>query len=75
LYAKLGDYHQAIRDLSRTIELKPKNTATTTDAYYNRAVMYGKVGERKKGWEDMKACARLGDSNAQDLLRSKGLRW
>jgi len=70
-YAEVSDYQKANKDFSRAIELNRKNA----NAYYNRAVMFGKVGDREKGWEDMKMCARLGDAKARDLLRSKGIKW
>lgn len=74
VYGQLGEFRKAIEDFSRAIELNPKNA----NAYYNRAVMYRKVGDKKKALEaleDTKTAARLGDKQAQELLKSSKIKW
>lgn len=44
-------------------------------AYSNRGATYGKLGNHKQAIGDYKAAARLGDKDAQDLVRSKGNSW
>ena len=70
-YAKMGKYRQAIMDYNKTIELSPQDP----EVYYNRATVYGKLGNRKKGFEDLKSAARLGHTKAQEYLRLNRMKW
>ena len=70
-YSNIGDYQQAIKDYNKAIELNPQYEK----AYYNRGVTYAKLGNTKLAIENLKIAARLGDKEAQDYLRSKGIDW
>ena len=72
IYGKLGNYHQAIKDQSRAIELKPDLAA----AYYNRGVssLVG-LGDEEQGIKDLIIAARLGFKKAQDVLTENGVKW
>ena len=59
----------------RYISIAYTTTYVTVLIYCTIAVMYNKLGEKEKGWEDMKMCARLGDKNVQEFLRSGGVEW
>jgi len=66
---ELGNYQEAINDYTKAIELKPKYA----HAYYNRGLAYNDLGNKQKFIADMKIAAKLGNKEAQDYLRSKGI--
>ncbi len=70
-YHGLGDYQQAIKDFDRAIELDPK----FAEAYRCRGKTYNELGNRQRAIEDWKAAAKSGDKEAQDILRSKKIKW
>jgi tetratricopeptide (TPR) repeat protein len=55
----------ALKDYTKAIDINPENP----EAYYNRAVLWGKIGKQKEGFEDLKRAARLGHLEAQKYLR------
>ena len=70
-YHALGDYQQAIKDFDRAIELDPR----FAEAYRCRGKTYNELGNRQQAIEDWKAAAKSGDEAAQDILRSKKIKW
>ena len=66
-----GDYRQAIKDFDRAIELDPK----LAEAYRDRGKTYNELGGYQQAIEDWKKAAKLGDEEAQDILRSKEIKW
>jgi Tfp pilus assembly protein PilF len=74
VYAALGNYRQALRDFDMAIEINPKYSGIS-GIYYNRGNVYVALGDHLKAIEDMKIAARLGQKNAQDLLKSKKIEW
>ena len=70
-YHGLGDYQQAIKDFDRAIELDPK----LAEAYWDRGKTYNELGNRQQAIEDWKEAAKSGDEEAQDILRSKKIKW
>ena len=52
-----------------------KSILTYADAYNNRGVAYGKLGNQRQAIEDLKTAARLGNEDAKNSLRSRGLSW
>jgi tetratricopeptide (TPR) repeat protein len=70
-YHELGDYQQAIKDFDRAIELDPR----FAEAYRCRGKTYNELGNRQQAIEDWKAAAKSGDEEAQDILRSKKIKW
>lgn len=70
-YAKIGKYDLALTDYNITVHLTPEDP----EAYYSRAVLFGKLGDRKRGFEDLKNAARLGHTEAQKYLTLNGIMW
>jgi tetratricopeptide (TPR) repeat protein len=70
-YAALGNHQQAVEDYSIAIDMNPKFAA----AYYNRAASYNSLGDKDHTYRDLKIAAALGNSDAQNILRSQGMNW
>jgi tetratricopeptide (TPR) repeat protein len=70
-YASLGDTQQAIKDYDKAIERDPEDVV----AYYNRGTVYSDIGDTKQAIKDLKICAKLGNKEAQDILRSNKIEW
>lgn len=66
-----ADWKNLIAIFNRAIEENPEVAVLFRD----RAVAYGMIGDQGHGIEDLKMAARLGNEDAQDLLRSKGINW
>ena len=66
-----GKYREAIEAFSGAIERDPKNAAT----YYKRGNVYRRLDNYRKGIEDVKIAAQLGDKQAQDLFKSLATQW
>jgi tetratricopeptide (TPR) repeat protein len=45
------------------------------EAYVNRGLAYGKLGNHQQEIKDFKIAARLGHEKSQDFLKSKGIVW
>lgn len=54
-YGSLGNYHQAIKDFDRAIELNPNNAV----AYSNRGNAYNSLGKRQQALEDLNKAIKL----------------
>ncbi|MDY6792469.1 MAG: hypothetical protein SWH54_14500 [Thermodesulfobacteriota bacterium] len=67
-YMKIKQYHNAIKDFSATINIKPR----AKNAYFQRGLSYRKMGKKKKGLKDIKKAAKLGSGNAKRWLKAKG---
>ena len=65
-----GSYQEAINSYTNAINLFPNYKA-----YFNRGVVYKKLGNRKQTVSDLKAAARLGHKKSQKILSSKGIVW
>lgn len=63
---RAGKYQEAIDIFTSAIELKPDHAA----AYYNRAVVYHKIGDIKQAENDLKEASYLGDKKAKRLLKN-----
>jgi Tfp pilus assembly protein PilF len=70
-FAMIDQLDKALDDFNRAISLKPQFSI----AYYNRGLVYLKSGESQRAVEDFKTAARLGDTKAQNHLKSKGIGW
>jgi tetratricopeptide (TPR) repeat protein len=66
-----GDLEKALRDYSKAIELDPMNPGF----YRNRGTLYVKEGKKDKAISDFQKAAKLGDEQAQDLLKKIGKKW
>lgn len=64
-----GNYEEALNVFTNAIELKPNYAL----AYYNRAIVYNKLGRQEKAQDDLKEASYLGHKKAQELLNSKGI--
>ncbi|MGA9110134.1 MAG: tetratricopeptide repeat protein, partial [Smithella sp.] len=62
---------QAIADYSKAIELNPKYA----EAYHNRGITYGSLGNYNQEIADIKKAARLGLKEARDYLSEQGIVW
>ena len=60
LYGELGDYHRAVEDNSRVIELDPENS----EAFLNRAHAYSELKEFHAAIRDYDAAIRLSPGQA-----------
>ncbi len=65
---KLKNLPEAIIDFSKVIELNPE----VKDAYFYRGKAYRKIGEKRKGLEDIREAARQGSKLARQFLKNKG---
>lgn len=70
-YKNTRNYHQAIEDYSRIIEIAPNFVA----AYTGRAALYTDLNDHVSALEDMRAAARLGSKDIQELLKTRGVEW
>jgi len=70
-YHGLGNYQRAIEDFNRAIELDPE----FAEVYWDRGKTYNELGSRQQALEDWKAAAKLGNEQAQDILKSKEIKW
>ena len=65
----LGKPDDAVSDFSKAVELDDLNG----QAYSNRGLVYLKLGRTAEAEEDLKKAARLGVTEAEDYLKSKGI--
>ena len=65
-----GNYQEAISIYSRAINLCSNNSA-----YFNRGIVYYKMGKRKKSVKDFKKAAKLGHEKSQYILTSIKVAW
>ena len=65
-----GSYQDAINAFTNALNLSPGYTA-----YFNRGVVYNKLGNKKQAMNNIKAAARLGHKKSQKILESKGIAW
>ena len=70
-YMMLGDHRRAVKDCSKAIELNPKYASV----YYWRGSAYARLGDAQRAIEDLLNAARLGNQEAQNFFKSKGIQW
>ena len=63
----MDDYLSGIKDCDKAIQLDPENS----DAYFNRAGAYSKLGIEDQSDKDLEIAASLGNEMAQHLLKLK----
>jgi tetratricopeptide (TPR) repeat protein len=71
IFINVGNYSHSIADFSTAIRLNPQDT----EAYYYRGIAYEKLGGDQQAVKDFQTAARMGNGQAQDYLRSKGIGW
>ena len=70
-YKNIGSHQQAIKDFTVTIQLNSQHVK----AYKSRAHIYSEISDYQNSIKDHQFAARLGDKEAQDYLKSKGIGW
>lgn len=65
VYDMLSDYTAAVRSLTSAIEIK----ADFGDAYYNRGLMYFRLGNKEKGLADLSKSGELGILPSYNVLK------
>lgn len=65
------NYQKAIMDCNKAIELNPD----VAGFYWVRAKVYERLGNHQQAINDCKIAARLGEKEAQDYLRSEGIKY
>ncbi|MCX8110312.1 MAG: tetratricopeptide repeat protein [Syntrophorhabdaceae bacterium] len=70
-YDNLNDYENAIKDYTIALKANPKDEYIL---YYRGNALYN-IGRKEEAIRDYKASARLGNTNAQEYLRSQGIEW
>ncbi len=70
-YTTLRNYRQAIMDFDKAIEIDPK----FSEVYINRGYAHKLLGDDRQAIEDLKIASRLGQKNAQDFLKNRGIAW
>ncbi|OQY56782.1 MAG: hypothetical protein B6245_17875 [Desulfobacteraceae bacterium 4572_88] len=64
-----GNYQEAITAFSRAIEIKSDYAI----AYYNRAIVYHKLGDTLHAENDLREASRMGHKKAQEFLNLRGM--
>ncbi len=62
-----GRLEEALEVFNSAVELKPNYAL----AYYNRAIVYNKLGDNKRAEDDLKEACYLGNKKAQELLNQQ----
>ena len=70
-YSVAGKNESAVEDYSRALQIDPMNG----DAYYQRGISYGAMGQAERSIEDIRSAARLGNTDARNVLGSRGISW
>jgi len=71
VYYLIKEYPKAISDLTVAIKLNPK----LAGAYTCRGSSYLMMQNERAAFEDYREAARLGDTEARDYLKNKGITW
>ncbi len=71
-YFRSGRYREAIDDYKQNIALSPERLP---DVYRALGLCYYYLGSKDLGLQNLQTAARLGDTDAQNSLRSLGARW
>lgn len=66
-YVKLENPNKAIEDFSRAIDLNPE----FSNAYFHRGKLLRKAGRKKRGDQDIKKAAELGNGQAKQWLKHR----
>jgi adenylate cyclase len=69
--ASLNKLQDAIKDFDKAIELDPMFSGS----FLSRGYTFLKLGKTEQALEDFKKAAGLGDNDAQDYLKKKGIQW
>ncbi len=70
-YDNMNDYENAIKDYTVVLKSNPNDDYIL---YYRGNALYN-IGRKEEAMMDYKASARLGNTNAQEFLRSRGIEW
>jgi tetratricopeptide (TPR) repeat protein len=70
-YYDSGEYKEAIEAYTNAVDLDPK----FAPPYFNRGVVYGKLGNYQRALDDLKYAAKLGSLKAQNCLKANNIHW
>jgi Flp pilus assembly protein TadD len=70
-YLRLKNFERAIEDFTSVMTLDPENDK----AHANRGIAYEQKGSYERAVKDYQVSARLGNKQAREYLRSKGIEW
>jgi tetratricopeptide (TPR) repeat protein len=70
-YYDSGEYKEALEAYTNAVDLDPQSATP----YFNRGVVYGKLGNYQRALDDLKNAAKHGSLKAQACLRSKKIAW
>ncbi|MCP4688115.1 MAG: tetratricopeptide repeat protein [Desulfobacterales bacterium] len=65
------NFQDALSAFSKAIEINANFAA----AYFDRGVVFTKLGANRRAVDDLKAAARLNHKKARDFLTSKKIPW
>ena len=65
-----GNYNEAINRFSQAI-----NVHSNCKAFFNRGLLYYRIGDRDQALKDFKEAARLGHEKSQNILMSNRITW
>lgn len=71
-YFRSGRYSEAVDDYTQNIAFSPEKRP---DVYRSLGLAYYYLGRNELALQNLQIAARLGDVDAQNLLRSLGARW
>jgi tetratricopeptide (TPR) repeat protein len=66
-----GKYYDAINAYASAIDLNPGSGL----AYFNRGIIYYRIGNYRQTLSDFRVAAKLGHQKARALLKSRGIGW
>ena len=69
-YYAAGNHHEAINRFGQAIDVR-----SDSKAFYNRGLLYYKIGDRNKAVKDLKVAATLGHEKSQNILTSNRIAW
>jgi tetratricopeptide (TPR) repeat protein len=65
-YVISGNYKQALEEFNDAIEINPKSPT----AYYNRGIVYSRLGNNAESMKDLNMAASLGNISAKEYLKT-----
>jgi tetratricopeptide (TPR) repeat protein len=70
-YTAMGEFKKALEDFNKSIEIDP----TVSLVYIARSINYLRLEDNESAVNDLKAAARIGNKEAQELLKQQNITW